>query len=878
MRALIVTLLLLGFLNSSFAQNKTFGIGTVTPNPNAVLHVESPTGNQGFIMPRLTTAQRNAMAALPLTGGEEGMMVYDKDQKKIYIWNGSAWALPAKYSITDPNSVDTALTAVTYSNKPHGFAVSGIHKGTGDAAGFFLVDNVTSSAPALYAEHRGTGPAIMGGKWVTNGSAGVFMNGNNTNDAATLFVQSNSNTANASTFTSIMTGTGGNAASFNIGNPVNNMAGIYSTTSGTGAAVMGETGTGFASVFGKHNGAGNAGNFESTNSGNPNAALWVQSNSAVAPAIQINHTGGGNAINANRPIQATYFVGDGSLLTNLPGGGGGGWALTGNSGTVVPTNFLGTTDNNDLLFRTNNTDRFLIGKSGGLTVLNSDINMSGGKAIGLSPASDFFTSPVGNFGNYGLGWVSDAWQGSGATAYLSGWGGIKMFTFSTGTSRLAINTFGLVGINNDNPAAQLDINGDVLLQPIGAPGVVTDKLYNVGGSLYWNGANISAGGSGWALSGNSLGGSEAIGSTNAQPLAFKTNNVEQMRIDPAGKVGIGTSTPGYKLDVAGTTQVVNTFPGLRAMEIVSTVGDGVNITASGTVNTKAITATATATGNYATGVNTTATADVGQIAMGVQASALGSGSINFGVQANATGPAITNYGVYGSAFNASSANWAGYFDNGNVHIKNALSFGTTDGTYGTPGQIVKSQGGAAAPVWSDLYPQTTGLSSSSALLDLTNSGAGMAANFTANTGMAANFNSGNASQSINVVNSGSGRAGVFNSSGSGNPALQAQNSGAGGTALSLFQSSNGTALNIQQGGIVYASLVSISTSGSYGRAVIYDVTASGATVTLNYGPLTGESIYVYTPNGVTFDGLSLSPSSTAIYNLIYVAGGWRRVQ
>jgi hypothetical protein len=1039
MRALIFTLLLWGCFNLSYAQNKTLGVGTPTPNPNAVLHVESPTGNQGFIMPRLTTAQRTAMASLPLTASEEGMMVYDKDQKKIYIWSGSAWSLPAKYTVTDANSVDTALTAVTYSNKPHAFAVSGINKGTGDAAGFFLIDNVTSSAPALYAEQRGTGPAIMGGKWATNGNAGTFINGNNTNNAAALYAESNSNTANANTFASVMTGTGGNAASFGINNAGNTNVAVYSATSGTGAAIMGETATGFASVFGKHNGAGAAGNFQTSNSANPNATLWVQSNSTVAPAIQINHTGAGNAINANRPIQATQFIGDGSLLTNLPGGGGSGWALTGNSGTTPPTNFLGTTDNNDLLFRTNNTDRFIIGKNGGLkvpsgdidmsvgktmgigaasdffaspagnfgryalgwasdpwqgsgataylsgwggmkmftgdvsrfainvfgqvginndnpaaqldvngdmllqpiaapgvvthklynvggslywngsnistgggsgwglsgnsgttpptnflgttdnsdllfrtnntdrfiinkgggvTVPSGDINMSGGKAIGLSPSSDFFTSPVGNFGNYGLGWVLDPWQGSGATAYLTGWGGIKMFTFATGTSRFAINTFGLVGINNDNPAAQLDINGDVLLQPIAAPGVVTHKLYNVGGSLYWNGANISSGGGGgWGLTGNTLSGTETIGSDNPQPLKFETNNIERMRIDANGKVGIGTA-PAYPLDVAGTTQIINTNPGVRAMEITNTVGDAVNITANGNVNTKAITANASATGNYATGVFTQATADAGQISMGVQSTALGSGTINYGVQANATGPANTNYGVYGSAFNASTANWAGYFDNGNVHIKNALSFGLTDGFYGTPGQILKSQGGASAPVWSDLYPQTTNISNGATLLDLTN-GSG---------GMAASFASANGSQTLYVNNSGSGRAGQFTGSGNGNATLQAQNSGAGGTALVLFQSSNGFALDVQQGGIVYTSTITVSTTGSFGRAVIYNVTGSGPTISLTFTPQAGESVYVYAPNGATFDGVSLTPSSTAIYNLLYVAGGWRRVQ
>jgi hypothetical protein len=703
------------------------------------------------------------------------------------------------------------------------------------------------------------------------------MNGNATNDQATLFAQSNSNAANASTFASLMTGTGGNAASFNINNPGNGMAGIYSSTSGTGASVMGETATGFTSVFGKHNGAGNAGNFETSNAGNPNAALFVQSNSATAPAIQINHTGAGNAINANKPIQATYFIGDGSLLTNLPGGGGG-WGTTGNAGLAAPTNFLGTTDNNDLLFRTNNTDRFLISKGGGINVLNGDINLTTAKAMGVGTSTDFFSTPAGNFGNYALGWVNDPWQGSGATGYLSAWGGIKMFTFATGTSRLAINTFGQVGINNDNPAAQLDLNGDLKLDQMAAPGVVTDKLYNVGGSLYWNGVNISSASSGWGLGGNTLSGTEAIGSNNTQPLVFRTNGAERMRIDATGNIGIGNPSPGYKLDVAGTTQIANSNPGLRALEITNTVGDAVNITATGIVNTKAITATATATGNWATGVVADASANAGQIALGVQATASGTGTFNFGVQGNATGAAGTNYGLFGSAGNASTFNWAGYFANGNVHITNALSFGAVDGTYGTAGQVLKTQGGSGSPVWSDLYPQTSSISSSATLLDVTNTGSGMAANFAATGGMAANFSSNNASQTINVTNSGGGRGAVFNTTGTGNAALQAQNSGANGTALALFQNSNGFAIDIETGGILYTSQVTVSTSGSYGRAVIYNVTGSGPSISLSFTPQAGESVYVYAPNGATFDGVGLTPSSTAIYNLIYVGGGWRRVQ
>ena len=41
------------------------------------------------------------------------------------------------------------------------------------------------------------------------------------------------------------------------------------------------------------------------------------------------------------------------------------------------------------------------------------------------------------------------------------------------------------------------------------------------------------------------------------PMVFSTNNTERMRIDGSGNVGIGTSSPDEKLDVAGNVVVNN---------------------------------------------------------------------------------------------------------------------------------------------------------------------------------------------------------------------------------------------------------------------------------------------------------------------------------
>jgi|GEM_PF-5556472 len=52
----------------------------------------------------------------------------------------------------------------------------------------------------------------------------------------------------------------------------------------------------------------------------------------------------------------------------------------------------------------------------------------------------------------------------------------------------------------------------------------------------------------WLLGGNTLTGGEFLGSDNAFPLIFKTNNNTVMEIDTDGNVGIGV-TPGARLTV-----------------------------------------------------------------------------------------------------------------------------------------------------------------------------------------------------------------------------------------------------------------------------------------------------------------------------------------
>ncbi len=79
----LVAILSLGINGSGFAQGSV-GIGTVTPAASAVLDVVST--SKGVLVPRLTVAQRNAIAS-PATG----LLVFNTADAKFNYWDGAKW-------------------------------------------------------------------------------------------------------------------------------------------------------------------------------------------------------------------------------------------------------------------------------------------------------------------------------------------------------------------------------------------------------------------------------------------------------------------------------------------------------------------------------------------------------------------------------------------------------------------------------------------------------------------------------------------------------------------------------------------------------------------------------------------------------------------
>ncbi len=68
----------------------------------------------------------------------------------------------------------------------------------------------------------------------------------------------------------------------------------------------------------------------------------------------------------------------------------------------------------------------------------------------------------------------------------------------------------------------------------------------------------------WKLTGNTgiVDTSNFLGTTDQNPIIFKTRGIEQMRIQSSGKVGIGTKKPGSDLNIATNAVVSLTTPGM----------------------------------------------------------------------------------------------------------------------------------------------------------------------------------------------------------------------------------------------------------------------------------------------------------------------------
>ena len=104
------------------------GMGTEQPNPNAVLELVPEQGNQGFLAPRLTTAQRqSASFTSKLSRADHGLLVFDINEGQFYYWFDGRWRAGTSGGTDSPTAEISGTTWYTGTTAP-----SGVNAAEGD--------------------------------------------------------------------------------------------------------------------------------------------------------------------------------------------------------------------------------------------------------------------------------------------------------------------------------------------------------------------------------------------------------------------------------------------------------------------------------------------------------------------------------------------------------------------------------------------------------------------------------------------------------------------------------------------------------------------------------------------------------------------------
>jgi len=207
-----------------------------------------------------------------------------------------------------------------------------------------------------------------------------------------------------------------------------------------------------------------------------------------------------------------------------------------------------------------------------IDMANSTNNNSPGITVKLN---DDFLYDGQYLNHYGLGFHNFKDNSStlnGRNAYLSGYFGVDFFT--SGKNRLRINFNGNIGIGKVNPSQKLDVNGNVKISTTGG----SDRLLQIE-NVYrtWN---LVANGYDFVIkdSNDAEDWLRIDGNHNWLKLGG-----ESFYLNSAGNLGIGTTTPSAKLDVAGN---------IKAQEIEVTLASMQDLNLNGTLAANNITYTA----------------------------------------------------------------------------------------------------------------------------------------------------------------------------------------------------------------------------------------------------------------------------------------------
>lgn len=287
-----LTVFLLLVSCAAFAQDN-MGIGTLTPDPSAILEVKST--DKGVLLPRLTSAQKNGIPS-----PAQGLFVFDTDTESFWYYDGTQWV--------------EALGPIGPTGPQGPQGPQGIQGPTGPAGADSFVPGPTGPQGAQGPQ----GPQGIQGPTGPIGPTGP--------------------------------------------------QGLQGAQGPTGIqGIQGPTGPqGIQGLTGPQGLVGPTGPQGIQGPIGPTGPQGIQGPTGPSGSASYNLTFTSN------PNGTYSLTDDGGTLTTTAGS----WLTTGNSGTNPATNFVGTTDNQPLVVRTNNTEKMRV-------LANGDVWVDGSKPIML---------------------------------------------------------------------------------------------------------------------------------------------------------------------------------------------------------------------------------------------------------------------------------------------------------------------------------------------------------------------------------------------------------------------------------------------------------------------------------------------------------------
>ncbi len=326
MRLLPLILPAIFIFNLSLAQNN-IGIGTISPNPNALLDLDNTGSPLGLLLPR------QDISTFTLGPLDAGMMVFNPVDNKVYTWDGSVWVSGSSEwgvngsDIFNLNSGNVGIglsSPVNTMDVEGNMAIGTTYSGTNAApANGLLVEGNVIFGDNTLANGK---LAIYGADW-SNGR--VYLQSNGTVGPAIRF----ENSQGGSIVYDII-GSTGTGASPGIGH-----FGIYDNTSGAYRFIIDPSGRVEIPVLSDATGASNTGALQIAGSlridgdeiiTNTNSTLSIQSDNNGDLAIDgntfyVDASADRIGIGDNSPLAALEVVGDvialnGAFAINTIGG------------------------------------------------------------------------------------------------------------------------------------------------------------------------------------------------------------------------------------------------------------------------------------------------------------------------------------------------------------------------------------------------------------------------------------------------------------------------------------------------------------------------------------------------------------------------------